>query len=170
MISAYPTARAAKRAVIDPIGYRVPAGPTRRRCSVIEEVNQKSADQRTVAQLVTDLTAELQRLVRDEIRLAVFELKRKGKRAGLGAGMAAGAGLFALLGLATLVAAAVLALALVLPAWLAALIIGGGLLVLGGLGALAGRATAAKAVPPLPEEAIAGVRKDVETVREGMRS
>ena len=86
---------------------------------MIEEVNKKPASDRSVGELVTDLTDEVKRLVRDEMRLAVFELQRKGKKMGLGAGLFGAAGLFAFLGAGTLVAAAVLALALAVPGWLA---------------------------------------------------
>ena len=38
---------------------------------MIEEVNKKPASDRSVGELVTDLTDEVKRLVRDEMRLAV---------------------------------------------------------------------------------------------------
>ena len=137
---------------------------------MIEEVNRKPAEERSLGELVTDLTDEVKRLVRDELRLAMFELQRKGKRMGLGAGLFGAAGVLALFGGGTLVAALVLALALVLAPWLAALLVGGGLVVVAGLAALVGRASTRRAVPPVPEEAIAGVREDVEVVKRGVHS
>lgn len=124
---------------------------------------------RSVAQLVRDLSEQLGRLVRDEMRLATLELQRKGKRLGTGAGLVGAAGVVALMGVATLVAAAVLALALVLPAWASALIVGGALLVAGGLAALVGRAQLRRGMPPVPEEAAASVAQDVREVRERAR-
>ena len=62
--------------------------------------------------LVNDLSDQVSRLVKDELRLAKLELTAKGKRAGLGAGLAGAAGVVAFLGGATVVAALVLLLAL----------------------------------------------------------
>ncbi|MFK0250765.1 phage holin family protein [Amycolatopsis azurea] len=137
---------------------------------MIEEAHRKPATERSVGELVSDLGDEVKRLVRDEMRLAVFELQGKGKRLGLGAGLFGAAGIFALFGLATLIAAVVLALALVMPAWLAAVVTGAALLVIGGLSAVVGKKEVASATPPVPEEAIEGVREDVDTVKQGVRS
>jgi uncharacterized membrane protein YqjE len=136
---------------------------------VIEDVRETPPEDRSIGELVSDLTEELKRLVRDELRLAVFELKDKGRRLGLGAGLFGTAGILALFGGATLVAAAVLALSLVLPGWLAALIVGGGLLVFAGFAGLVGRKETKRAVPPVPEESLAGVREDVQTVKRSVQ-
>lgn len=122
--------------------------------------------ERSVAQLVQDMSEQMRRLVRDEFRLAAEELRQKGKRAGVGAGLTGMAGLVAFFGGATLVACAVLALALVLPAWAAALIVGAALLAVAGLAALTGGKQLKKATPPVPEEAVTGVRQDVDVVRQ----
>jgi hypothetical protein len=53
-------------------------------------------------------------------------------------------------------------LALVLPPWAPALVVAGVLFV------LAGRTQVKHATPPLPEETIAGIRQDVDTVRQGV--
>jgi hypothetical protein len=137
---------------------------------VIEETNKVPAQDRSVGELLTDLTDEVKRLVRDEFRLAVYELRRKGKRMGMGAGLVGAAGLIALLGAATLVAAAVLALALAVPGWLAAVIVGAVLLLVAGVAGLVGRKQVKRAVPPVPEEAIAGVREDVDVIKQGTHS
>ncbi|MGK3201699.1 phage holin family protein [Amycolatopsis sp. MEPSY49] len=137
---------------------------------MIEEANKKPAADRSVGELVTDLTDEVKRLVRDEMRLAVFELQRKGKKMGVGAGLFGAAGLFALFGAGTLVAAAVLALALVLPGWLAAVIVAVVLFLIAGVAALIGKKEVTQGVPPVPEEAISGVREDVETVKQGVHT
>lgn len=137
---------------------------------MIEETPTKPAEERSVGELVSDLTDELKRLVRDELRLAVFELQRKGKRMGLGVGLFGAAGILALFGAGSLITAVILALALVIPAWLAAVVTGAGLLIAAGLAALAGRKEVEHASPPVPEEALEGVRKDVETVKQGVHS
>lgn len=137
---------------------------------MIEEANKRPAADRSVGELVTDLTDEVKRLVRDEMRLAAFELRRKGKKMGAGAGLFGAAGLFALFGGGALVAAAVLALALVVPGWLAALLVAVALFLVAGIAALVGKKEVTQAVPPVPEEAITGVREDVDTVKQGVRT
>lgn len=125
-----------------------------------------AVEDRSIAQLVQDMSEQVRRLVRDELRLATEELKQKGKRAGVGAGLTGVAGIVALFGAATLIACAVLALALVLPGWAAALIIGVVLLAVAGIAAKVGTKQLKSATPPIPEEAAAGVQKDVEVVRQ----
>jgi Putative Actinobacterial Holin-X, holin superfamily III len=123
----------------------------------------------STGQLVGQLTEQISRLVRDEARLAQAEVTQKAKRLGIGAGLFGGAGLFAFLGLAVLVAAAVLALALVLPGWLAALVVAVVLLAVAGVLALVGKKDVQKGTPPVPTEAIASTRTDIQTVKESAR-
>ena len=122
----------------------------------------------TTGQLIGQLTEQVSRLVRDEARLAQAEVTQKAKRLGVGAGLFGGAGLFACFGLAVLIAAAVMALALVLPDWLAAVIVAVVLFAIAGVLALVGKKDVAKASPPLPTEAIAGVQADIATVKQGL--
>jgi uncharacterized membrane protein YqjE len=117
-------------------------------------------------ELATQLSHEVTRLVRDELRLAQLEVTGKAKKAGVGAGMFGAAGVIALFGLGTLIATAVLALDLVLDAWLAALIVAVVLLVIAGVAALMGRGSMRQAAPPLPQEAMASARRDVSTAKE----
>jgi uncharacterized membrane protein YqjE len=123
----------------------------------------------SMGELVVKITEDVRTLVRDEIRLAQLELKHKGKQAGLGAGMFGGAGLFAMFGIGALVACAILALGLVMPHWLAALIVGVVLLAIAGVLALIGKSKLSKAMPPTPDEAIGGVKKDIDAVKGGGR-
>ncbi|MEV6980233.1 phage holin family protein [Sphaerisporangium sp. NPDC051017] len=120
----------------------------------------------STAELIKHLSEEVSRLVRDEIRLASLELSRKGRRAGLGAGLFGGAGVMALYGGGALVATAILALALVLPGWLAALIVGVAVLIVTGVMALVGKQQMSRATPPLPEEAIRSLKADVDVLKE----
>ncbi|WP_298178638.1 phage holin family protein [Saccharomonospora sp.] len=136
---------------------------------MVYDERRETLGQRSVAELVNDLSAQTSRLVRNEMKLARAEMQTKGKRFGLGAGMAGAAGFIALFALGVLVAAAVLALALVLPAWAAALLVGGALLVFAGLLALVGRAQVRQGSPPIPREAVESVRTDIDTVKERMR-
>jgi hypothetical protein len=107
--------------------------------------------------------------VRDEIKLAELEMVRKGKKAGVGAGLLGGSGLVALYGLACLIAAGVAGLSLVLPVWAAALVAGGALLAVAGMVGLVGRGSLRQATPPVPEEAVQDVKTDVEVIKESVQ-
>lgn len=120
----------------------------------------------SVGVLVSRATQQLSDLLKAEMRLAVAELKDKGKHAGRGAGMFGGAGLVALYGVGALLTAAIAALALVLPVWASALIIGAVLLVIAGILALMGRAQTRQAVPPTPERAMSSTRQDVVEIKQ----
>ncbi|WGL53164.1 phage holin family protein [Nocardioides sp. BP30] len=117
-------------------------------------------------ELVSQLSHEVTRLVRDELRLAQLEVSGKAKKAGVGVGMFGAAGLIALFGLGTLIATAVLALALAVDAWLAALIVAVVLFAVAGIAALVGRNSVRAAAPPVPTEAMASTQRDVETAKE----
>jgi hypothetical protein len=118
-----------------------------------------------VGELVSDVTTDLSRLVRDELELAKAELKTKGKEAGVGAGLFGGAGTLAVYGLGVLIAAAVLGLATALPAWLAALIVAVVLFAVAGVAALLGKRHVTKATPPIPQRAVEGVQEDLEALK-----
>ena len=97
----------------------------------------------STGQLISQLTEQVSRLVRDEARLAQAEMTQKAKRLGVGAGLFGGAGLFAFIGLAVLIAAPVLA--------------------------LVGKKDVQKGSPPVPSEAIASTKADIATVKENAR-
>ena len=117
--------------------------------------------------LVHDLTEQLSRLVRDEMRLAQAELTEKGKRAGLGIGLFSAAGLLGFLGLCVLITTVILLLALVMPAWLSALIVAIVLFAGAGIAAMVGKKNVDQATPAKPEQAIEGIKEDVATAKGG---
>ncbi|GIH46838.1 Putative Holin-X, holin superfamily III [Microbispora rosea] len=123
----------------------------------------------STGELVRRLSEDVSRLIRDELRLARLEMTRKGKRAGMGAGLLGAAGLVAFYGGGALVATAILALALVLPAWASALIIGAALLALAGLLALVGKEQVSRATPPTPDEAMRSLKADIDVMKESAR-
>ena len=129
---------------------------------------QASAEhqQPSTGELVKRLSEQVSVLVRDELKLAQLEMTRKGKQAGLGAGMLGGSGLIALYGVACLLACAILGLSRVLEPWLAALIVGAALLRVSGVAALLGRARLKKAAPLVPAQATDSVKADVNEIRE----
>jgi membrane protein len=124
-----------------------------------------SAQDASLGELVSRVSEQTSRLIRDELRLAQLEMAEKGKKAGIGAGLFGGAGLFALYGLACLVAAAVLGLAGPVPDWLAAIIVGVALFAVAGVAALIGKRQVSAATPPVPEEAVGGVKQDIQTLK-----
>jgi Flp pilus assembly protein TadB len=124
------------------------------------------AQEASAGELVKQLSEQVSRLIRDELKLAEYEMTSKAKRIGRGAGMFGGSGLIALYAIGCLLAAAIIGLATVLPAWAAALIVGGALLVIAGLAALMGKSQVTKAVPPVPEQTVQSVKADVEEIKE----
>lgn len=124
---------------------------------------------RSTAELVSLAADQLSRLVRDELRLARAELAEKGRHAGRGAGLLGAAGLVTLYGVAGLLVALVLGLAYALPAWLAALVVAVALLLLAGVLAMVGRRQVRQATPPVPMQAVDGVRADIEAVTGAVR-
>ena len=123
-------------------------------------------EDRSVAELVREISEQVPRLVRDELRLARAEMTEKGKRAGVGAGLFGGAGVVALYGVAALLVALVLGLAEVMPAWVAALLVAVLLLIGAAVLALVGRRNVQQATPPVPEQAMESVKADVAEVKE----
>jgi uncharacterized membrane protein YqjE len=122
--------------------------------------------ERSAGELVKELSELMPRLVRDELKLAQIEMTRKGKQAGVGAGMLGASGIVALYAVGCLLACAIIALSGVIAAWLSALIVGAALLAVSGIAALAGRGRLTKATPPVPKEAIDSVQADVEEIKE----
>lgn len=118
----------------------------------------------STSELVTKMSEQTSRLIRDELRLAKLEMTEKGKRVGVGSGLFGGSGLLAFFGLACLVTTAILALAGPLSGWLAALLVGMALFLVAGIAALMGRRQVRRAAPPVPEETVANVKQDVQAL------
>jgi Flp pilus assembly protein TadB len=134
-----------------------------------EDRTAQRADGRSTAELVKLASEQISHLVRDELRLAQVELSRKGKQAGIGAGLLGGAGVMALYGGAALLATVVLLLALVMPAWLATLIVAVVLFSVAGVMAMIGRARVKRATPPVPERAVNSLKEDIGTLTEAVK-
>lgn len=126
-------------------------------------------EERSTAELVHDLTEQVNRLARTEVTLALRELKGKARHAGLGAAFAGAGGALAFYGGAVLMAAFVLLLALVLPAWAAALIVAGVLFAAAGLAALMARRQLRRGAP-MPSAALEHAKDDIQVVKEARKS
>ncbi|WP_380172145.1 phage holin family protein [Kineococcus sp. DHX-1] len=122
----------------------------------------------SVGQLVSQLTEQVSRLVKDEVQLAKVDLTAKGKKAGIGIGMFSGAGLLAFFGFGALVTTAILGLAYLVPAWVSALIVGVVLFAVAAVLAVMGKKEVSEATPPVPQAAVDGLKQDVQTVKEGL--
>ena len=125
----------------------------------------RTDDDRSVGELVNQLSRQTSTLVRQELQLAQTELQEKGKRVGIGAGMFGGAGLVALYGVGALVAAAIIGIGTLLEPWIAAVIVGVVLLAVAGILALLGRKQVERGTPPLPQQAIASAKRDVNEIK-----
>jgi uncharacterized membrane protein YqjE len=133
------------------------------------EQRQPPALDRSAGELVKELSEQVSVLVRDELKLAQLEMSRKGKQAGLGVGMLGGSALIALYGVGCLIACVIIAMSGVVAAWLAALIVGAVLLAGAGIAALLGKGRLQKAAPAVPEQAVGGIKADIEEIKEGVR-
>ncbi|HEY4725546.1 MAG TPA: phage holin family protein [Actinomycetota bacterium] len=126
--------------------------------------------ERSIGELLKQLSEQTTRLVHQELELAKAELQQKGKQAGAGAGLFGGAGALGLAALGALTACFILALNAIMPAWLAALIVA---VVYGAIAAflaLRGRDKVKQATPLVPEQTIETVKEDVEWAKTQMRS
>jgi hypothetical protein len=126
--------------------------------------------ERSLGELLRQLSEQTTRLVHQELELAKAELAEKGKQAGAGAGLFGGAGAIGLGALGALTACFILALDTIMAAWLAALVVA----VVYGIVALVlvkqGQARIKRATPPVPTQTIETVKEDVEWAKTQMRS
>ena len=136
---------------------------------MVTQVRTEELSERSVGDLVQELSQQTATLVRQEMRLAQVELQEKGKRAGIGAGMFGGAGLVALYGVGAIVAAVIMLVGTAIEPWVSALIVGAVLLATAGILALLGRKQVDQATPAKPERAMESVQDDVEHVKERVR-
>jgi Putative Actinobacterial Holin-X, holin superfamily III len=125
-----------------------------------------ASQEHSTGELVKMMTEQVSLLIRDELKLAQLEMASKAKQAALGAGMFGASGVVAIYGVGCLLACAIIAISGVVAAWLAALIVGAALLASAAVAALLGRRRLQKATPPVPKEAVASVKADVEEIKE----
>jgi Putative Actinobacterial Holin-X, holin superfamily III len=125
----------------------------------------KSAAEASMGELMTQLSSQTSRLVRDEMRLAQKEFVESAKHAGIGAGLFSAAGLVAVFGLGSLITAAIAALSLALPVWAAALIVAVVLFAVAGVAGLVSKKQLSQA-SPTPEMTVANVKQDIHEVKD----
>jgi MFS family permease len=120
----------------------------------------------SLADLARQLSNQTTELVHHEVELAKAELRDKGKRAGIGAGMFGGAGALGLYALGALTAAIIAGIAEALPVWASALIVAALYGAVAGILALRGKMKVQQATPPLPEETVQSVKEDVRYTKQ----
>ncbi len=125
-----------------------------------------ASSNRSIADLLKELSDQTATLVRQELDLAKAELAVKGKKAGLGAGMFGGAGVLGLYAAGALTACVILALGTAMDGWLAALIVAGVYGAVAGVLALTGKSKVQEGVPPVPEQTVESVKEDVELTKQ----
>jgi uncharacterized membrane protein YqjE len=118
--------------------------------------------EQSMGELFKQLSDDMSRLVRQELKLAQAEMTEKGKKAGIGVGMFGAAGIVGMLALLTLTACLVAALATGMDVWLAALIVTVVYAAVAGGLALIGKRRVSEATPPVPEQTIDSVKEDVQ--------
>ncbi|NLG50635.1 MAG: phage holin family protein [Chloroflexi bacterium] len=131
-------------------------------------MEQLIREERTLADLFTELLDETRLLVRQEISLARVEMANKARGFARDIAMMAFAALLLFVAFQVLVATAILILDLVLPAWLSALIVGVALAAIGVvLGVIGLRNFQNRGVAP--EDTIETLKEDREWIRDQTR-
>jgi hypothetical protein len=123
------------------------------------------ARKKSIGELLGELPGLLVTLVKDEIEGLKREITSRLAKLGVGAALFVVAALLAFFALAVLIAAAVLGLATVFAPWLAALIVAGTLLVIVAILVLVGVSSIKKGIPPIPEESVDSLKKDVNAIK-----
>jgi uncharacterized membrane protein YqjE len=125
---------------------------------------------RSLGELLKQLSEQTTRLVHQELELAKAELQQKGKEVGAGAGLFGGAGAIGLAALGALTACFILALNAIMPAWLAALLVAVVYGIIAFVLVKQGHSRMKRAVPLVPEQTIETVKEDVQWAKTQMRS
>ena len=114
--------------------------------------------ERSLAEVLQDIVANVQDIVRSELRLASVEIRQELVKAVNAGKVAAAGGMLALFSLAFLLLAAVYALALVMAPWLAALTVAV-VLAIAGLILISAGNKRMKLVHLKPEKTVASIRE-----------
>lgn len=123
-----------------------------------------ASGERTLGQLVSDVSTDLSQIMRGEIELAKAEIKQDVTHAGKGAGMFAGAAVFALYGLGLLFLGLAGVIAIWLSWWAGLLIMAALLFIVAGILAMIGKGQVSQ-VKGKPEKAIDQGKQTVEKIK-----
>jgi hypothetical protein len=129
------------------------------------EVQRSTTEEKSLAELVTEVSEHASILVREEIELARAEIEQKLKRIARGAIAGGIAGVFLLFALIYLLEAAAWGINDVTDSlWLGFVIVGVGLVFLGIVGGLVAMRSLQSGTPPTPEQAIEEARLIKEAI------
>ncbi|PPF62445.1 phage holin family protein [Clavibacter michiganensis] len=123
------------------------------------------ARKKSLGELLGELPGLLVNLVKDEIEGLKREITSRLAKLGVGAALFVVAALLGFFALAVLIAAAVLGLATVFEPWAAALIVAGVLLIIVAILVLVGVRSIKKGIPPVPENSVDSLKKDVNAIK-----
>ena len=126
---------------------------------------EQPKEERSVGELLSELTRELSTLFRQEVALAKTEMSHKATKAGKDVGFLAVGGAIAYAGFLAILAGVVLALGLVLPWWLSALIVGVVVAAIGYFLIRKGQ-TALKQLDLTPQETVETLKEDKQWLKE----
>lgn len=138
--------------------------------AALDEESRTAAESngRSIGDVLKDIGASIQDILRWEIKLAKIELADSARRVRSTSLMLAGGGLLGIFAIGFLLLAAMFALEIVLPAWAAALIVGGLLCIGAGVGLSIGR-DRLKAIQA-PHKTMQTVREDLQWMKEQAKS
>jgi uncharacterized membrane protein YqjE len=125
----------------------------------------QEGDERSLGDLLSELTRDLSTLMRKEIELARVETTEKISNATQSIVWMIAGGLIAYTGVIALVIAVIVALAGLVPLWLSALIVGVLLVVVGTIAINSGR-SALRHLSVVPEKTLESIKEDAELVKE----
>jgi len=125
----------------------------------------REGDERSLGDLLSELTRDLSTLLRKELELARVETTEKISNATQSIVWMIAGGLIAYTGVIALVIAAIVVLAGLVPLWLSALIVGLLLVVVGAIAIQSGRSTL-RHLSVVPEKTLESIKEDAELVKE----
>ncbi|MEM8535758.1 MAG: phage holin family protein [Chloroflexota bacterium] len=146
---------------------RKPISQDARANNIGEATQIVQEEAKSVAQIMGEILADAQQLVRKEFELAKEEVKSEVNKAQQGAiSLGIGIGVTAIGGILLLMMCVhLLADVFLLELWLSYLVVGGALAVIGIVLLLVGRSRL-QSIDPTPRETISNVRRDIEWVQE----
>jgi|HigsolmetaAR201D_1030396.scaffolds.fasta_scaffold26972_2 Protein of unknown function (DUF1469). len=133
----------------------------------VQNTDVYSTDERSITAILKDVVANIQEIIRYEVRLAKTELREEGSRASKAAALMTGGAVFALFALEFVFFCVVFALALVLPLWLSSLLVGVALFLAAAILLSSGRERWRRIHPG--EQTIDSVKENLEWARQQNR-
>lgn len=129
---------------------------------------EEEKDDRSIGELIAELSRETTTLVRQELQLAKVEMSQKASRAGKNVGFLVVGGVVAYTGLLAIIAAVIIVLGNVIALWLSALVIGAVIAAVGLVLVIKGVNTL-RQEDPTPQETIETLKEDREWLRDQTR-